>query len=129
MRRIATICLFYAVMRGLAWTSCVDYELLRLLATADSALPTEIRFLTGFRPVRNDEEVRDLASVDGNVTVRIFRAHVFCPGPDEPVVVELLNHVGSPAADAGDREDGREQVFIDSENVIGRSRVEIDVGV
>src|SRR6267143_2471412 len=58
----------------------------------------------------------------------VFRADVFAARPDEPVVVVLLDDVGSPAGDARRGDDRREQVHGDPERVEERRRVEIDVG-
>src|SRR5437764_1018594 len=48
---------------------------------------------------------------------------------DQAVVPVLLQHVRGPARHAADGEDGREQVGRDAEVVVGRGRVEVDVGV
>ena len=39
---------------------------------------------------------------DGNVFLRIGGPNVIRAGADQAVVVELLDHVGGPAADSGD---------------------------
>src|SRR5215467_4591823 len=70
-----------------------------------------------------------LSFFDRNVVLRIGRPDVIGAGPDQPVVVELLDHVCGPSADARNCKHWREQIHFDSESVVGRSRIEIDVGV
>src|ERR1700691_3574068 len=45
-----------------------------------------------------------LALFYGHVMVGIVGSQIFCSRPDEAIVVELLDHVRCPAADAGDGE-------------------------
>src|SRR5688500_13128988 len=54
-------------------------------------------------------------------------ADVVRAGPDQAVVVVLLDGVGGPAGDAAGRDDGREEVHRDAERVEQRRRVEVDV--
>src|ERR1700719_1290922 len=56
--------------------------------------------------------------VDRDVLVGIVRPQIFGARTDQAIVVELLDDMGGPATDAGDRKDGREQVDIDSQGVI-----------
>jgi hypothetical protein len=56
-------------------------------------------------------------------------ADIFRARADQAIVVELLNHVGGPAADAGDGEDGREQVHVNAQRGVSGSRVKIHVGI
>src|SRR6267142_403055 len=57
------------------------------------------------------------------------RSDVFSSRPNQPVVPELLQNVSGPAGDAAAREDRCEQICWDSERVISRSRIEVDVRV
>src|SRR5450759_3341497 len=52
----------------------------------------------------------------------VDRADVIGARANQPVIVELFDDVRGPAADPRDREDGREQVHIDAERVVGGSR-------
>src|SRR5579863_1833971 len=70
-----------------------------------------------------------LSLVDGDVVVWILRPDILCPGTDKPVVVELFDHVCGPSADAGYGEDWREKVHVNTQRVIGRGGVEIDIRV
>ena len=65
----------------------------------------------------------------GDVALRILRADVLGPRPNQPVVRVLLEDVRGPAGDAAHRENRREQVDRDPERVVGGRRVEIDVRV
>src|SRR5262249_61497703 len=55
-------------------------------------------------------------------------ADVVAAGPDQPVVVVLLDDVGRPAGDAPGGDDRREEVDRNAERVEERRRVEVDVG-
>src|ERR1700704_4089047 len=57
------------------------------------------------------------------------RADVIGARADQSVIVELFDDVRGPAADPRDREDGREQVHINAECVVGGSRIEVHIGV
>src|SRR3984957_8955773 len=70
-----------------------------------------------------------LSLVDRYVLIRIFGAQVIGAGTDQAIVIELFDNMRRPAADARDCEDGREQVNVDAEGVIGGSGIEVDVGV
>src|SRR5579863_2265669 len=70
-----------------------------------------------------------LALVHRDVGARILRTEIVGAGADQAVIVELLNHVRGPSADAGDCEDRRKQIHIDAQGVIRRCRVEIDIRV
>src|SRR5262249_12161576 len=67
--------------------------------------------------------------VERLIPLRILRADVLGPRPDQPIVRVLLEHVRRPARDAADGEDRREQIDVDPEGVIRRRRVEVDVRV
>src|SRR2546427_8567040 len=71
----------------------------------------------------------DLPLLDRHVPIRIVRPYIFRPRPNQPVVVELLDHMRRPSADTRDRKDRREQVYVDAQRVIRRSRIEGHVGV
>src|ERR1051326_2338812 len=70
-----------------------------------------------------------LALVDGDVMIRVFGALIFGPRADQAVVVELLNDMGGPSADAGDGEDRGEQIHIDAQGVVGRGRIKIHISI
>src|SRR6266705_81482 len=57
------------------------------------------------------------------------RSDVFSSRPNQPVVPELLQNVSGPAGDAAAREYRCEQICWDSERVISRSRIEVDIRV
>src|ERR1700682_6024631 len=86
-------------------------------------------------PCRNHQNCRlsltvyRLSFINRHVGIGIFRAHIFRPWPDQPVVIQLLDHMRCPSANARDREYRGEQVEIDSQSVVGGSRVEVDVRV
>src|SRR6266446_3221899 len=85
-------------------------------------------------PFQNDRlsvppAARRSALLHRYITVGIFRPEIFRPGANQAVVIELLDHVRGPAADAGDREYGSKHIFIDAQHVVGGSGVEIHVGV
>jgi len=50
---------------------------------------------------------------------RIHRADVVCPRPDQPVVIELLDHVRSPAADSAYCEDRCVEIDVNAQRRIG----------
>src|SRR5579863_6290349 len=56
-------------------------------------------------------------------------ADVVSAGTDEAVVVELFDHVGGPSADSRYGEHRGEEVHINSEGVVSRGRIKVDVGV
>src|SRR6185437_4154287 len=60
---------------------------------------------------------------------RIRRPNVLGPGAYEPIVVELLDDMRSPAGDPAQGEDGRIQVDVEAQGGVGRSRVKVDVRV
>src|SRR5579862_159872 len=64
-----------------------------------------------------------------HIGIGISRPHIFGARANEPVVIELLDDVCGPSADARDREYRREKIFVDAEHVVSRSRVEVHVGV
>src|ERR1700747_3050854 len=78
------------------------------------------RHAGGLPPARTVEatistrEAPLLAPVDGDVIVGIFGAEILVAGADQAVVVELLDHVGGPATDPRDSEDGREQIYVNA---------------
>ena len=61
--------------------------------------------------------------------LRISGPNVIGAGADQAVVVELLDHMRGPAADAGNRKYRGEQVHVNPQHVIGGSGVEIHVGI
>jgi hypothetical protein len=65
--------------------------------------------------------VRCLTLLDWNPVLWIRGPNVVGARADQPIIVELLDNVGTPTTDARNREDWREQVHVDSEHVIRRS--------
>jgi len=61
-----------------------------------------------------------LAFLERHPVLRVGRADVVGAGADQAVVVELFDYVGGPAADSRYGEDRGEQVYVDSERVVGR---------
>src|ERR1700733_3739045 len=61
--------------------------------------------------------------------LRIGGTNIIGTRSNEPVVVELFDYVCRPAADAGDRKNRREQIDVNSQRVVGRRGIEVDVGV
>ena len=59
----------------------------------------------------------------------VDRANVIGARADQPVIVELFDDVRGPSAHPRDREDGREEVHVDAECVVGGSRIEVHIGV
>ena len=70
-----------------------------------------------------------LTSFDRHVLVGIMRANVLGAGADQPIVVELLDHVCGPAGDAGDREHWRKKINVKSQGGIRRSRIKVHIGI
>lgn len=68
-----------------------------------------------------------LAGFDGRNRAEGFRSGIKRERAIEAVVAELFEHVGGPSRGAGNREDRSEKVGRNSEGVINRGRVEIDV--
>src|SRR5882757_5100572 len=56
-------------------------------------------------------------------------ALVFGARPNQTVVPVLLQHVGSPTGHAANSENGRKEIDGNAQRIIGRRRIEIDVGV
>src|SRR5688572_27085081 len=73
------------------------------------------------------ERTRVPSSLAGRDERAARGADVVRAGPDQAVVVVLLDDVGGPAGDAAGRDDGREEVHRDAERVEQRRRVEVDV--
>ena len=61
--------------------------------------------------------------------IRILGPEIFRSRADQSIVIELLDDVRGPSADARHRKDWREKIHVNSKRVIGRRRIEIDVGV
>src|SRR5215213_7186318 len=72
---------------------------------------------------------RELLSLFNRDVAHAARADVFGAGAYEAVVGVLFEYVARPAGDSADGEDGREEVKGDSELVVDRARVVIDVRV
>src|SRR5579862_5398999 len=94
----------------------------------------ELLMVSGLSPALTAEAavatwLASLSLIKRDVGARILRAEIFRAWTNEAVVIELLNHMGGPSADAGNGEDQREKIHIDTESVIGRSRVEVHIGV
>src|SRR5947209_27948 len=70
-----------------------------------------------------------LSLIYGDVAVGMWRANVFGPGADQPIVVELFDYMRSPSADAGDGKDRRKEVHVNAQGGVGGGRVEIHVGI
>src|ERR1700677_3527820 len=92
--------------------------------------------LRGFTPDRSTllramgaHRFLPLSLPDGHVRARVFRSQIFGAGTNQAIVVELLDHVGSPSADTRDREDRSEQVLVNAEDVVGGCGIEIYIGV
>src|SRR5258706_12496042 len=60
---------------------------------------------------------------------RSYRPGIHTLGSNEAIVGELLDHVRCPSGSPGDGEDWREEVRRNSERVVDRGGVEIDVGI
>src|SRR5450759_3682417 len=63
------------------------------------------------------------------VLLRIHRADVFGPRPDQAIVLVLLHDMGGPAGTAREREDRREEVGGDAQHVVRRGRIKVHVAV
>src|SRR5262245_2884311 len=74
------------------------------------------------------EEWSELSSLVEGDPGAVAGADVVAAGPDQPVVVVLLDDVGRPARDAARGDDRREEIDRDAERVEERRRVEVDVG-
>src|SRR6187399_1167491 len=72
---------------------------------------------------------RESASIERKVGLRVSRTDVLGARTDQTVVGVLLEHMSGPARHTADREHRREQIDRNAERVVGRRRVEIDVGV
>src|SRR5947209_2949353 len=70
---------------------------------------------TTMRRRAEQEYRRPSASFDGRVVLRKSGADVVGTRPDKPIIVQLLDDVRRPSADARYRKDGREQVPIDAQ--------------
>src|SRR5690242_16267695 len=70
-----------------------------------------------------------LATVDGHVLLRICGPDIVGAWPDQTAVVQLLDDVCRPTADAENHEDGRKQNKVNAKGMVGRGRVEIHVGI
>src|SRR5262245_61685006 len=69
------------------------------------------------------------ARFEGHETLRIRRPDVLGARPDQPVVRVLFEHVGGPPRYAADRENRREEINRNAEDVIGRRRIEVHVRI
>ena len=81
--------------------------------------------------VRKDSRRRKfvfLSLVDGDV-IQAGGAGVLSERPDEFVVGILFQHVGRPAGDPADGKNQRVKIDWNTQHVIGRRRIEIDIGV
>src|SRR5258708_10981487 len=70
-----------------------------------------------------------IALLHRHVLSRIRGPDVLGARADQPVGVELFDHMRGPAADAGDGEDRREQINVYPQSGVGGSGVEVNVGV
>src|SRR5262249_703358 len=73
--------------------------------------------------------IAQLATFHRNVLVGIDRPLILRAGTNEPVVAQLLHDVRGPAGNPRNGKHRSEQVDIYTQGVIGRSRVEINVGI
>src|SRR5208282_5306725 len=88
--------------------------------------------LHGLRSTAADRSVRSthvLALFEWEPVLGVGWADVVGAGADQAVVVELFDYVGGPSADSRYGEHGGEEVYVDSERVVSRSGIEVDVGV
>src|SRR5207247_8232995 len=67
-------------------------------------------------------------SLEGHIRLR-RRADIGRAGPDEPIVVLLLDHVRAPAGDARAHEDRRVEVAWNPYQEVGHGGVEIQIGI
>src|SRR5208283_3024616 len=70
-----------------------------------------------------------LAVLQRDVFLWVDRAHVISAWANQAVVVELFDDMRGPAANPRDREDGCEQIHIDTKGVVGGSRIEVHIGI
>ena len=70
-----------------------------------------------------------LPLLHGYVMLRIGWANVIGSRADQPIVLKLLDDMGGPTAYARNGEHGRKQIDVDAKSVIGRSGIEIYVGI
>src|SRR5271166_37313 len=70
-----------------------------------------------------------LTFVHGHVLIGILRPEILCAGTNQPVVVELFDDVRRPATDAGDGENRGEKIFVNAEDVVSGSGIEVHVGI
>src|SRR2546422_53306 len=84
--------------------------------------------VSGGRRTRRSDGMQDASGslVEGHVH-KVFRAHVPVERPQEAIVLPVLDDLGRPSGDPGDREDRREEVGRDSEAVEDQSGVEVHV--
>src|SRR5438445_941528 len=84
--------------------------------------------VSGGRRTRRSNGMQDASGslVEGHVD-EVFRAHVPVERPQEAIVLPVLDDLGRPSGDPGDREDSCEKVGRDSEAVEDQSGVEVHV--
>src|SRR2546426_3445796 len=84
--------------------------------------------VSGGRRTRRSDGMQDASGslVAGHVR-EVFRAHVPVERPAEAIVLPVLDDLGRPSGDPGDRADRREKVRRDSEAVEDQSGVEVHV--
>src|ERR1017187_2682844 len=70
-----------------------------------------------------------LPLVDCDEWVGVVRPKVLGARTDQAIVIELLDHMGGPATYTGDGEDGRKQIDVNAQGVIGGSRVKVHIGI
>src|SRR5258708_19557526 len=70
-----------------------------------------------------------IALLHRHVLIRIRGPDVLGARADQPVVVELFDHMRGPAADAGDGEDRREQINVYPPSGVGGSGVEANLAL
>src|SRR2546427_1794574 len=87
-----------------------------------------LRPVSGGRRTRRSDGMQDASGslVEGHVD-EVFRAHVPVERPQEAVVLPVLDDLGRPSGDPGDREDRCEKVGRDPEAVEDQSGVEVHV--
>src|SRR5881396_3857478 len=61
--------------------------------------------------------------------LRIGWANVVRSWADKPIVLELFDDVGGPTAYAGNGKHRCEQIYVNAKSVVGRSGIEVHVGV
>src|SRR5207253_1296866 len=67
------------------------------------------------------------ALINGNEGLR-FRAGVVCGGTDDLAVLALFDDVGAPTGGSGDDEEGREEVYGNSHQVVSNGAIPVEVG-